>query len=73
MSFNSTNTVARLLSPGGHFNIKMPSYQNRNSHYKGKIVSQLSYLHTRNPITSKDGFYIETGPGVWDILGEFQM
>ena len=38
--------------------IKMISYEYRNSHY----FSRSSYLYYRNPHTSKDGHYIETGP-----------
>ena len=37
----------------------MSSYQYRDSHYKDKTVSQLSYLHNRNPHTWKDHLYIE--------------
>ena len=34
------------------FNIKKPSYQYRNSHYKHKIVLQPLYFHNGSPYTS---------------------
>ena len=43
--------------PGGHLNIKMPSYQYRTSHYRDKMVWWLYYLclsiYNRNPSTGK--------------------
>ena len=48
--------------PGGHLNIKTPSYQHRNSHYKDKTVSLPSYLYNGNTHIWKDHLYIETGP-----------
>ena len=39
--------------PGGCLNMKMSSYQYRNSHYKNKIVSWLSYLFNWNPYTGR--------------------
>ena len=48
--------------PGGRLNIKMPSYQYRDSHYKDKTVSRPSYLYNRNILTWKDGLHIEAGP-----------
>ena len=44
-------------------NIKMLSYQYRNSHYKDKTVSWLSYLYNGNIHTWKHRLFIETGPG----------
>ena len=46
----------------GHLNIKRLCYQVKNSHYKDKTVSWLSYLYTGNLHTWKDGLYIETDP-----------
>ena len=40
----------------------MPSYLFRDSYYKNKTVSWLSYLYNENPHTWKDGLYIEAGP-----------
>ena len=40
------------------FDIKMQSYQFRNSHYKDKMVSQLSYPYNGQ----ENGLYIETCP-----------
>ena len=51
-------------TPGGRLNIRMP-YQNINSHYKDKTVSQPSYLYNWNSFTWKDYLYIETGPGIY--------
>ena len=45
-----------------HVNIKMPSPQYRNSHYKDKTVVRPSYLYNGNLCTRKAGLYIETGP-----------
>ena len=47
---------------GGRLNIKIPSYQYSNSHYKDKAVPRPSYLYTWNTHTWKDGLYIEMGP-----------
>ena len=49
-----TKVLARLIS---HLNIKMPSHWYRNSHYKDKMVSWLSYLYNGNPYTRKEVFY----------------
>ena len=38
-------------------NIKIPSYQHRDSHYKGKTVSPPSYLNNGTPNTWKDHPY----------------
>ena len=48
-----------VLHPGAHFSVKMLSSQYRNSHYKDKRISQLSYLYNGNPHTWNDGPYIE--------------
>ena len=37
----------------------MPSYQYRDSCYKGKTVSWPSYHHNVNDYTQEDGIYIE--------------
>ena len=52
------------LGTRGPFNIKMSSYQYRDSLVKDKTVSRPSYLYHGNPITGKDGLYIETGPRI---------
>ena len=41
------------VSPGGWFNIKMPSYQYRKSHRGDKTILGLSYLHNGISHTSK--------------------
>ena len=38
--------IVSIYFYGGHFSIMMPSYQHRDSHYEGKMVSQPSYLNT---------------------------
>ena len=45
----------------GRLNIKMVSYQYKNSHYKTKTVAQLE-IYNGNPHTWKDCPYIETRP-----------
>ena len=47
---------------GGHSNLKMLSKQQRDSHYKDKMVSRSSYLYNGNSIPGKDCLYIEIGP-----------
>ena len=47
---------------GGRLNIKMPSYQYRDSHDKDKTVSRPSYLYHKNHHTWKDDLYIEAEP-----------
>ena len=47
----------------GWFNIKMPSYQFRNFHYKDKTVSQLPHLYNGNPILVRQHLYIALAPG----------
>ena len=43
------------------FNVKMPTYFYRNSHYEDKAVSRPSSFYNWNLYTLKDGVYIETG------------
>ena len=38
------------------------SYQYRYSHYKAKMVLQLSYLYNKNPHIRKDNLCIQMGP-----------
>ena len=47
------------LKSWGWFNIKMPSYEYKNSHYKNKTVSRPSHLYNRDPYNGKRAFYIE--------------
>ena len=52
-------TSSHILSdPGGRFNIKIPSYQYRNFHYKDKNVLRSSYIYNGNSQYP----FIETGP-----------
>ena len=44
---------------GGHFSINMLSYCYRNSHFKDKMVSQLSYLSDGNNPVWKDGLHVD--------------
>ena len=44
---------AFILRPGGWFNIKMPSYQYRKSHYGDKTICWPSYLHNGISYTGK--------------------
>ena len=41
-------------SSGGHLSIKISSYWYRDTHYKDKTVSWVSYLYNGNPHTYKD-------------------
>ena len=52
-----------LLLPWGGFDIKMLSYQYRNSHYEYNIVSWPSYLYNGNSQIVKDGLVSKYGPG----------
>ena len=45
---------------------KILFYQNRNSHYKDKTVSQPSFPYNGNNYNWKDGLYIETGR--WSLV-----
>ena len=60
--------IARELSslPGGGLNIKMSSYQYRDSHVKDKTVSRPSYLLHGNPHT------LERRSLYWDGAQDFQ-
>ena len=40
-------------APGPHPNVHMSSYQYRNSRFKDKTVSRLSYIYNVNPIFGK--------------------
>ena len=42
-----------VLKPGGWFNIKIPSYQNRKSHCGDKTILRPSYLHNGISYTGK--------------------
>ena len=50
--------------PGGFFNIKMLSYQYRDSHCIDMVVSWLSYIFKMGiPIPEKMAFILKQGPG----------
>ena len=50
--------------PGARLNVKMSSYQYRNSHYKDKTLSRPSfYLYNGNPIPEKTVFLLRRDPG----------
>ena len=55
-------TVKESITPGGWFNIKMSFYEDRKSHYGGKMVIRLSYLHNVISYTGKMTSYVESGP-----------
>ena len=44
-------TYAHHLQHWGRFNMKVASYQYRNSHYAYKTVSRLCHIYNRNPYT----------------------
>ena len=46
----------------GCVNIKMSSYQCRESHYEDKTVSPPPYIYDGNIYTWKDDLYIDTEP-----------
>ena len=48
----------------GHLNIKALAYQYKNSHHKDNMVWRRSYPYNGNAYTSKDGLYIDRGPGI---------
>ena len=51
---------------GVHLNIKMLSYQYRDSHYKDKMASRLFYMFIMEiPILGKTFFILRRGPGSW--------
>ena len=57
----------------GRLNIKMLSYQYRDSHVKDKTVSPTVLSLTWDiPIPGKDGLYIETGPRLHRV-GSFSL
>ena len=39
----------KVVYTGARFDIKMSSYQDRNSHYKDKTASRPAYLSNENP------------------------
>ena len=45
----------------GHFNIKMPPYQYRDSYHKDKMVLQPSYLYNGSPCTWGNDFIFRQG------------
>ena len=52
--------------PGGRLNIKMPSYQYRDSYVKDKTVSPTVLSLTReSPYLGKTVFILRRGPGSW--------
>ena len=58
-----TCTLTSVARPGGCLDIKMSSYQYRNSHYKDNTVFRPSYLYNGNPIPGKTVFIERRGPG----------
>ena len=53
----------RFCRPGGRLNIKMPSYQYRNSHVKDKTVSPtVISLTWESPYLGKTVFILKQGP-----------
>ena len=61
-SIRGQDIIENTKWPGGRLNIKMSSYQYRDSHVKDKTVSPtVLSLTWESPITGKDGIYIETG------------
>ena len=56
------NRETLLRRYGASLNIKMSSYQYRNSHYIDKPVSRPSYLYNWNPIPGKTAFNIDSRP-----------
>ena len=63
-TINAQKNYDAFVLSRGCLDIKLPSDQVKNYHYKGKMVSWLSYLYNGNPCTQKDGLYIETGPSI---------
>ena len=68
----SEPAVSPINRAGGRLNIKTPSYQSRNSHYKDETVSRLAHLYDGNSDTHKGRLYIEMLPrlhiGQWHPL-----
>ena len=57
--------LVQKLWPGGHLNIKMPSYQYRDSHVKDKTVSPtVLSLTWESPYLGKTVFILRRGPDV---------
>ena len=53
----------------GVFSYKIPTYQYRNSHYKGETASwPPAYLYSVNPYIRKDCLFIETGPRLQIVI-----
>ena len=51
MNYNASSSGSNTLKkriPGGHFNLKMPSYQYWDSHYKDKTY----YVYNGNPVNT---------------------
>ena len=57
----SFNMWSSHLTSRGHYDIKMPSCQQRNSHYKDKMVLWPSYLHKGNPYLESQSLYWKGG------------
>ena len=53
--------------PGGRLNIKMSSYQYRDSHVKDKRSCDRLIFNMGIPIPVRDGLYIETGPWLLQV------
>ena len=62
---NDILSLWRGSQPWSNLNIKIPSYQWRDSHCKDKTVSCPRYLNHGIPCTLKDGHDIKTEIGVW--------
>ena len=59
----------RLKLPGGHPNIKMPSYQYRDPHVKDETVSPtVLSLTWESPYLRKTVFILRRGPEIWNPL-----
>ena len=63
--FELKRMCLKSWSAGLRFNIKMVSYQYRDSHFKNKTVSWLSHLCNGIPYTWKHSLYIETLPWIF--------
>ena len=63
------STVSKNLKTGGRLNIKMLSYQYRDSHVKDKTVSPTVLSLTRkSPYLGKTVFILRRGPGLLTLL-----
>ena len=56
--FHQNDDISVSVYKGSQLNIKMSSYQQRNSDYKHKMWSQPSYFYNGSPYAWKDGLYI---------------